>query len=81
MKHTHLGEKRKEVKTMKFGKMFKTILSLLLVLAMLVACAPAAEENNNNPGDSNNPSSSGTPGGITATLIFGMVTERRKPIT
>ena len=54
---------------MKFGKMFKTILSLLLVLAMLVACAPAAEENNNNPGDSNNPGSSGTPGGDNSTQL------------
>lgn len=48
---------------MKFGKMFKTILSLLLVLAMLVACAPAAEENNNNPG------SSSTPGGNNSTQL------------
>lgn len=51
---------------MKFGKMFKTILSLLLVLAMLVACAPAAEENNNNPGDSN------TPGGNNSTQLEGL---------
>lgn len=42
---------------MKFGKMFKIILSVLLVLAMLVACTPAAENNNdNNPGGSSTPS-------------------------
>lgn len=32
--------------------LFKTILSLVMVLALLVACTPAAEENN-NPGDNN----------------------------
>ena len=52
-----LGNERKGVKTMKFGKMFKIILSVLLVLAMLVACTPAAENNNdNNPGGSSTPS-------------------------
>ena len=39
---------------MKATKLFKTILSLLMVLALLVACAPAAE-NNDNPGDKNDP--------------------------
>ena len=37
---------------MKTTKLFKTILSLLMVLALLVACTPAAEENK-NPGDNN----------------------------
>ena len=37
---------------MKTTKLFKTILSLLMVLALLAACTPAAEENN-NPGDNN----------------------------
>ena len=38
---------------MKATKLFKTILSLLIVLALLVACAPAAETN--NPGESKGP--------------------------
>ena len=42
---------------MKATKLFKTILSLLIVLALLVACAPAAETNNpgQNPGESKGP--------------------------
>lgn len=51
---------------MEFGKMFKTILSLLLVLAMLVACTPAAENNDNNPGSSSNP------GGNNSTQLEGL---------
>lgn len=39
---------------MKNAKLFKTILCLVMVLALLVACAPAAEESN-NPGDKNDP--------------------------